>query len=122
MIARSFFIRLVNSTSDTLTRNDFGLSRGVWSGGGSAVPPDQILAGHAATWQSESKGFTTGTDGTVSFGMPQGPVNIKWGNPLVGANTLEVSVPPGITRNRSLNFKGNHAAVEIILSGGIIND
>ena len=121
MAARSFHIRLVNATGGPLTRNSFGLSHGVWSSNNSAVPPAQILPGHAGNWQSESNGVATGTEGTADYSASNGVINIHWDDPYFGSNSLDVAVPAGIQQSHG-DISGNDAAVEIILTGGIIDD
>jgi hypothetical protein len=63
MAARSVFVNLVNRSDAVLIRTSGSLSHGIWT----HQPPLRIEAGAKQTWQSESNGVATGTEGEVSY-------------------------------------------------------
>src|SRR5207245_2706580 len=65
------------------------LPHGEWSS--SSQPPDTIAAGDTAVWQSESAGFLTGTEGSVTYRIGSGDerLHIHWDNPYSGSNKYD---------------------------------
>jgi hypothetical protein len=92
---RSFLIHLRNGTMHVFRRTNISLPHGIFSGNGNAVPPEQIPPRIVGTWESESDGFATGTEGTVTYATPVGDVFIHWNNPYIGSNGLGIAVPAG---------------------------
>ncbi|MET8544740.1 aegerolysin family protein [Kitasatospora sp. NPDC004799] len=100
--ARSTTIRLHNGTGCTLYRTDYSLSHGIWTQG--QEPPQWLGNTGEAVFQSESNGFMTGTEGTVTFtaqGCEDGwrnnaTVRLHWNNPYAGSNSYD---DDGTTRN-----------------------
>jgi hypothetical protein len=96
--ARSTQINFNNSTIAILTRNSMSLQWGIWSNEGSAVPPENIIGGTHAQWQSESAGFLTGTQGSASYAVNDDStqlVTIEWDNPFKGDNSYTLTAPSG---------------------------
>jgi len=63
MAFRSVFVNLVNRSDAVLVRTNRSLSHGIWT----HEPPLRIEAGAKQTWESESEGVGTGTEGEVSY-------------------------------------------------------
>lgn len=88
MAVASFHIRLENATDLTLSRTSLVLNHGEWSG--NMLPPETILRKTAGEWQSESSGFATGTEGSVTYaarrpdGFYIGDVYVHWNIPFTG--------------------------------------
>ncbi|WP_193200732.1 hypothetical protein [Nostoc sp. MG11] len=118
MAARSFNLTLRNVTNLTLHRKNVNLMHGEFSGSGNAVPPENIAPMTRATWQSESDGFATGTEGTVTYGSEVGDFFIHWNNPFVGSNGLGVAVPTGFSYVFG-DISGNDANVAITISPNV---
>jgi hypothetical protein len=96
--ARSAQINFANRTSQTLVLppNGATLSGGEWSP--ELMPPSSISANSEVTWQSESDGFLTGTQGTAVY-VFQGAgttisVIVSWDNPYDGSSTYSAVVNP----------------------------
>jgi Aegerolysin len=114
MAARSVSIKLRNLTDLALKRKDLHLDHGEWSDSEKDVPPEQIPAGKTVTWQSESDGVATGTEGWVLYGTDAGDVRVYWDDPYIGHNSFKVDVPPGYTETHS-DISGNNAAIKVTL-------
>jgi hypothetical protein len=101
MAARSFSITVFNWTGTPWHRVNMGLSHGMWSNGGSLVPPEQLPKASfnedgdaqpgVAFFESESDGAATGTEGFADFDGPKGPLHIEWDNPFIGSNHFSAS-------------------------------
>jgi hypothetical protein len=115
MAAHSFAITLRNGSGVALRRTNLTLNHGIFSGNGNAVPPENIPNLTRASWQSESDGFATGTEGSVTYASDAGDVFIHWDNPFVGSNGLGVGVPNSIIVEHG-SIDGNDAAVTITLT------
>uniref|UniRef100_UPI0034146926 hypothetical protein n=1 Tax=Okeania sp. SIO2F4 TaxID=2607790 RepID=UPI0034146926 len=89
-----------------------GLEHGIWSGEGNDTPPDTIESTSTGSWQSESEGVATGTEGYVLYATSSGDVRIHWDNPYIGSNGLNITVPNGYTYNHG-DISGNNAHVTI---------
>ncbi|XKM38265.1 aegerolysin family protein (plasmid) [Rhizobium ruizarguesonis] len=94
--ARSAVIQLHNQTSailqlqqDTLT-----LEHGEWV----IYPPANIYPGQIGSWQTDSNGFMTGTEGRCTYQFIAGStianVKLHWDNPYVGGNSYSIGVTP----------------------------
>ncbi|MCW2651661.1 MAG: hypothetical protein JWR32_2637 [Mycobacterium sp.] len=89
MARRTVKITLLNNTSLPLNHVADSLCHGIWSDG--LQPPSQVPPGTQATWQSESSGIATGTEGWVKYELSADPntkcfnelVYIHWDNPFV---------------------------------------
>ena len=97
MAARSVFVNFTNNIDLALVRNNDSLSHGIWTN----RPPDRIEAGSAVSWESESSGVLTGTEGEITYdietapGQTGGSVHLHWDNPFVGSNSYDESAPYG---------------------------
>ncbi|MFJ7593162.1 Crystal protein ET79 [Streptomyces sp. NPDC097617] len=112
--ARSTQVTLNNSTGGLLARTDSGLSHGIWSD--NQLPPVNIMPGQRGTWQSESDGFLTGTQGYATYQVQGGGhVTVQWNNPYSGSNSYSCTAPAGRTCTRT-GGSGNNAAVAFTLS------
>ncbi|MCX5148897.1 Crystal protein ET79 [Streptomyces sp. NPDC048550] len=90
--ARSTVVRVINNSGTLLARTGAGLSHGIWTGNN--LPPSLINPGAAATWESESEGVMTGTEGYANYTMAGGgTVSIRWDNPFSGSNKYQCNVP-----------------------------
>ena len=121
MAVRSVIVDFVNQTSKTLSRQDFGLSIGIWSNGpnGQMVPPEQIPPNGNALFGSESDGFATGTQGFANYeigGDSTQIVSLQWDNPFKGDNSYP-STSPNNYSLQILGGEGNNATVVMILTG-----
>jgi hypothetical protein len=102
--ARSVKVILHNKTSNPWKRTYSHISHGIWAPkrvwealSPHGLPPEQIPAGCAEAWRSESNGFMTGTEGECGYiiGSNNERVIIKWNNPFFGRNSYHISVPKG---------------------------
>ena len=115
MAARSFRILFRNITELTLRRASMELPHGEFSNNGGAVPPDTIAPFTRAEWQSESGGLATGTEGIVVYSSDRGNLRIRWNNPFVGGNELEINPPSGFDFTNT-SIDGNDASVTVTFS------
>jgi Kelch motif len=115
MAARSTQVILVNDTGFTLSLTGSDLSHGEWSSG--AEPPGTIGANSTVSWQSESDGIATGTEGTADFDVVStgASLHFHWDNPFVGSNSYDEKGPIGLTLERS-GGGGDNATVTWVLS------
>jgi len=115
MASRSTNVTLINNTDLTLILTQATLSHGVWSDG--LYPPEKIAPHSKGNWQSESDGFMTGTEGTVTYTVENGTGNvvIHWDNPYAGGNGYSSSAPNGYEISQS-GGSGNNAVVTFTLS------
>lgn len=116
MASRSMGITVHNFINPPiqLIRKDMGLSHGIWSNNGGAVPPEKIDPFQTVWFGSESDGFATGTEGFVLYSSNIGDFHIGWDNPYVGSNGFGVDTPPGYGGSHT-NESGNNANVEVFL-------
>ncbi|GGU49404.1 aegerolysin family protein [Streptomyces lavendofoliae] len=112
--ARSTHVTFNNHTDRLMVRTDARLSWGVWTA--NQYPPEAIPPGNTRSWQSESEGFATGTQGEATFALQGvGDVKVKWNNPYVGGNGYECSAPAGYQCRRS-GGSGDNASPVFTLS------
>jgi hypothetical protein len=106
---------LVNDTGFALSLTGADLSHGEWSGG--AQPPATVAANTTVSWQSESDGFATGTEGTADFAVVStgAALHFHWDNPFVGSNSYDEKSPVGLPLDRS-GGGGDNATVTWVLS------
>lgn len=105
--ARSTRVTVVNKTTVEWTRVDAVLSHGTWT----SQPPQTLAANASGTWQSESNGFLTGTEGWVVYGTEVGQVEIYWNNPFSGSNNYKCRTPPSSGYScRVTGGSGNNAS------------
>ena len=117
MSARSATIKLQNKTKSKLSLTGAKLSHGVWSE--NQYPPESIEAGGSGTWESESDGFMTGTQGSASYHLvDSGTVTVSWDNPYAGSNSYSDSAPKGFTISRT-GGSGDNAVVTFTLTPAV---
>lgn len=103
MAARSVTVNFTNNSDIALVRSNDGLSHGEWT----VEPPVRIEAGTSVSWESESAGVATGTEGEVFYnietllGQTGGQAHFHWDDPFVGANSYDESVPDGYKADRA---------------------
>ncbi|TWP33424.1 beta/gamma crystallin-related protein [Leekyejoonella antrihumi] len=114
MAARSTTVELQNSTADVLTLGDNSLAHGEWT----TRPPATVAAQATVTWESESNGFMTGTEGHLTYHIGSGgdDVNINWDNPFSGTNSYQASANPPFGASFT-GGSGNNATVTMVLTG-----
>ena len=112
--ARSTLVHFHNLTESSLTLVDENLSHGVWTR--DSLPPDSISAqSQNASWQSESDGFMTGTEGHVNYHMDAGDVYMHWDNPFAGDNSYADNAPAGYSISHT-EGSGDNAEVTFNLT------
>ncbi|MFD5507533.1 Crystal protein ET79 [Streptomyces sp. NPDC059761] len=114
--ARSTTVKLMNRTPNSMERTSSSLQAGMWTDG--MVPPDQVYPFSDGTWQSESNGVMTGTEGAAVYSMLDvGSVTIRWSNPYVGSNGYSCSVPNGFLCKQG-GGSGDNATVTFTVMKG----
>jgi hypothetical protein len=77
--------------------------------------PANIAPMSRAVWGSESDGFATGTEGSVTYETGVGQIFIHWDNPFAGSNGLGVDVPRGFHFDHE-GIDGNNVGVTITVT------
>jgi hypothetical protein len=99
--ARSVTVVFANQTTQNLVRASFGLQHGIWSGDqGQLMPPQEIQAGSSASWESESSGLLTGTQGSAIYAFEASTsqlVSLTWDNPFSGQSVYTAAFPPSFS-------------------------
>ena len=105
---------MVNDTAFGLSLTGSDLSHGEWSSG--AEPPGTVAPNSTVSWQSESDGIATGTEGTADFDVVStgASLHFHWDNPFVGSNSYDEKAPVGLTLERS-GGGGDNATVTWVL-------
>jgi hypothetical protein len=112
MAARSVTVNFVNNSDVALIRDSGSLSHGIWT----VQPPGRIEVGTTVSWESESSGVLTGTEGEVTYKIETGPgqtdgsAHFHWDDPFVGSNSYDEAVPVGYKSDRS-GGDGDNATV-----------
>lgn len=124
MAARSTNVIFINESGAALVRSFWNLSHGIWSQ--DVLPPEQIAAGTptnpaTATWESESQGFATGTEGQAAYTFPDGQttVAIYWDNPYSGSNGYGITFSgpdAGSYQGSYTGGEGDNATVTFTIS------
>ncbi len=106
MSARSVTMQIVNKTAVELNRTNASLSHGEWS---SNRYPQSSIGGNtkSALFESQSDGFLTGTQGTVSYG----DFTFNWDDPYSGGNSFSYSVPPAYKCSQSVSGDDNATVI-----------
>lgn len=99
MADQTFHIQLRNFTDLELRRTDFQLAHGVWSANGNDVPAEIVKPAGRDDFASESDGFATGTQGSVTYNSDAGVFVISWDIPFIGTNSLLVQTPAGFDKD-----------------------
>ncbi|RGD58263.1 Crystal protein ET79 [Kitasatospora xanthocidica] len=106
---RSTKVTLSNGSGSGLTKTWDKLDHGCWTN--DMLPSDYIPNTKSSSWQSESCGFATGTEGNITYTLDNGgEVKLHWNNPYWGSNDYSCSVPDGYTCSRS-GGSGDNTAV-----------
>jgi hypothetical protein len=131
MSARSVTVNFFNQLGNTkLLLVGSGLSHGEWAAG--AQPPSVITPNMQVTWESDSDGVATGTQGWVRYypvravppsqaePPPMAPdsetIYFTWDNPFVGSNSYSTSAPsPYILTYQG--GSGDNAVPNVFLAG-----
>ena len=94
MSARSVTAQLQNTTDLPLMLLSAKLSHGAWSQ--NMYPPTDISGNSNGAWASQSDGFMTGTEGTLTYMLAgAGQVTLHWDNPFAGSNKYTSAAPSG---------------------------
>lgn len=112
MAARSISIVFHNNTDQDLTLTSSDLPHGTWT----QKPPDNIDASADGSWESESDGIATGTEGSATYaiGGDGDSVLISWDNPFAGTNKFSFNLSSGYALYQS-GWDGDNAAIEYTL-------
>lgn len=121
MAARSVKCIFVNDTDRRLRlKQPATLDHGIWSKGTDpgGQPPRELGPGAQATWESESSGFMTGTEGRAVYEADDGAtVEVWWDNPYIGDNKFSLTVSPeGTYKGKYEGGDGDNATVTFSLS------
>ncbi|MYQ48944.1 Crystal protein ET79 [Streptomyces sp. SID4985] len=107
--ARSTRVTLTNYSGRSFVRTGASLSHGIWSE--NTLPPSLINPSDSGSWQSESDGFLTGTEGRATYTMSGGgTVSVGWDNPFSGHNSYSCDVSAGFACDR-VGGDGDNARV-----------
>ena len=101
MAARSVTVSFTNKSGVALVLGGTSLLHGKWT----TEPPARIEAGQTVSWESESNGFATGTEGTAYYDVEGLSILSRslfhWDNPFVGSNSYSEFSPE--------TFKSSHS-------------
>ena len=100
---------LMNFTGEKLLRKEHNLDHGIWTPDDTAPP----LGEEVDSWESESNGFMTGTEGTALYTGPSGSVKLWWNNPFVGSNKFSAT-PSGKYFLRALEGPATGSNVTVL--------
>jgi hypothetical protein len=108
---RSALIVIRNLTSESLFRIKFSLIHGMWR----KFPPEIIEPNQEVRFGSESKGFMTGTEGSLELKMWEGqdPFIFHWVNPFFASATMTVKGPNNYRVAQDVTSK---AAMKVVLT------
>jgi hypothetical protein len=112
MAARSVTITFHNNTDQDLTLTSSDLPHGAWT----TKPPDNIGANADGTWESESDGIATGTQGSVTYaiGGDGDSVLINWDDPFAGTNKFSFNLSSGYALYQD-GWEGDNVSVDYTL-------
>jgi hypothetical protein len=98
---------LINRTTLPLQYVGGSASHGVWK----TNVPSSIAPGAYGDWETESNGFMTGTQASITYGLQGvGNVTLSWDDPFSGSNSYSVQAPAGYTVDR-VGGPGNRTTV-----------
>lgn len=119
MGARSTRVVIVNQTPFPLKYGKARAPHGVWSTG----VPQLIAPFDYGQWQTDSKGFLTGTEASAIYHVtqpgrraPLATFSVRWMNPFDGGNKYQVAASAGFAVDR-IGGEGNHTTVFFFLRG-----
>ncbi|MET9415556.1 hypothetical protein ABZY03_15490 [Streptomyces klenkii] len=115
--ARSTQVKFHNGTGCQLNRQSHGLDHGIWTQG--QEPPATVYNTWDVSWQSESNGFMTGTEGSVTYRTSNceedwrndRTIRFHWNNPYVGGNGYDTDGTDNTFRKVIEGGGGNNAVV-----------
>ncbi|TFL07191.1 hypothetical protein BDV98DRAFT_557421 [Pterulicium gracile] len=120
--SRSVLVKFTNSSVAFLGRTSWKLDHGIWTD--DSLPPENIaMGGVTVSWESESDGFMTGTEGSVVYTFPDGQttITIYWDNPWATGNVYSVTLSGPLSSQYSGTYTGgsdDNATVEVTLADG----
>ncbi len=81
----------VNNSGSALIGIGGQLDHGEWTNNNK--PPARIEAGETVSWESESDGIATGTEGEVQYQIEGTSItmNLHWDDPFVGSNSFDIT-------------------------------
>lgn len=91
MAHRSATITIINFTELELKRTKEYLSHGIWTT--NELPPETISSLSDISFESESNGFLTGTQGSATYSCPEGDFVFNWDVPWDGSNEFSRTFP-----------------------------
>jgi len=122
-------VTLVNNTQNTmLIKVGEDLAHGEWR----IEPPDNIGPGSQVTWESQSNGFLTGTEGWVRYypvdansdnvAIPSpvpdsDTIYVYWDNPFVGSNSYNTTATDPYQVTQQGDGHGDNTDVGFTLAG-----
>lgn len=119
--ARSVASQFFNQSTATLSSPSYELSGGIWD----TTPPATITQGTVAnpgyaTWESESSGVMTGTQGNATYTLQdnQTTLTTTWDNPYSGSNGYSITLSGPLQNNYSVGYTGgdgDNATVQFYL-------
>ncbi|MEU1818917.1 hypothetical protein ABZ543_27575 [Streptomyces roseifaciens] len=115
--ARSTQVKFHNGTGCELNRQSYSLDHGIWSQG--QEPPATVSNTRDVSWQSESNGFMTGTEGSVTYRTSNceedwrngRTIRFHWNNPYAGSNGYDTNGTDNTFRSVIEGGGGNNAVV-----------
>ncbi|MFF7727141.1 hypothetical protein [Streptomyces sp. NPDC008001] len=115
--ARSTHVKFHNGTGCQLNRQSYGLDHGIWTQG--QEPNATVYNKGDDYWQSESNGFMTGTEGSVTYrtsNCEEGwrndrTIRFHWNNPYAGSNGYDTNGTDSAFRNVIEGGGGDNALV-----------
>lgn len=117
MAARSVTINFDNTTDVPLDFSTSHLDHGIWG----TNPPNRIPAGASVSWEAESSGTATGTEGYADYSLElgvgsTGTVHVYFDNPFVGSNSYDQSAPAAYSITRVGDGSGNDSTAHWIFA------
>lgn len=118
MSARSVKANLHNNTGYYLQilPDSISLLHGEWT----TYPPAQIAPGGTGTWQTDSDGFLTGTEGSLKYqfvDLRTTPASIQyvkcyWDDPYAGSNSYSITTSAADVKCSWSGGEGDNATVD----------
>src|SRR4051812_35681622 len=101
MAARSVHVTFTNKAEVALVSGGTSLLHGEWV----TEPPARVEPGQTVSWESESDGVATGTEGTAYYDVEGLDVSSRslfhWDNPFIGSNSYSQAYPETFKVSRS---------------------
>jgi hypothetical protein len=118
--ARSVEVFLSNNTGCALRLVSARLDHGEWT----RQPPAEIRVGRLVSWESESNGIATGTEGEADYithscdvaNNNTKRVHLHWNNPFVGGNSYDAAGTDPAFHVNIVGGSGHHAGVQFTFS------